>query len=122
MTPNNITKGFQSTGIYPLNTDIFSEEDYLASAVTDRPNPKGVRTQGGDKTSSSSTLVPRTLTPTNPDISTDVASNEQPSTTSVYVRPHDIIPLPVAQPRKPTRAGRRRKRSAILTETPEKDR
>lgn len=36
-TPNNIINGFKSTGIWPLNRDIFNEDDFLCSAVTDRP-------------------------------------------------------------------------------------
>lgn len=33
----NIISGFKNTGIYPLNTHIFTEDDFLPSAVTDRP-------------------------------------------------------------------------------------
>lgn len=33
----NITSGFKNTGIYPLNKNIFTEDDFLPSAVTDRP-------------------------------------------------------------------------------------
>jgi hypothetical protein len=35
-TPKNITSGFTSTGIRPFNKDIFIEEDYLLSEVTNR--------------------------------------------------------------------------------------
>ncbi|CAG9794748.1 unnamed protein product [Diatraea saccharalis] len=38
-TPRNISKSFEVTGIYPFNRDIFSEEDFLCSYVTDRPEP-----------------------------------------------------------------------------------
>ena len=38
-TPRNILAGFESTGIWPFNQDIFSAEDYLPLAVTDRPFP-----------------------------------------------------------------------------------
>ncbi|KAJ4447655.1 uncharacterized protein [Periplaneta americana] len=36
-TPNNIIKGFKSTGIMPFNDETFGEADFLCSSVTDRP-------------------------------------------------------------------------------------
>jgi len=38
LTPSNITSGFKKTGIFPFNRDAFSDEDFLGSDVTDRPN------------------------------------------------------------------------------------
>lgn len=38
-TPKNIIKSFEVTGICPFNRDIFGEEDFLCSFVTDRPAP-----------------------------------------------------------------------------------
>ena len=38
ITPRNIISGFQVTGIYPFNRDIFSESDFLPSYSTDRPD------------------------------------------------------------------------------------
>ncbi|XP_072398204.1 uncharacterized protein [Diabrotica undecimpunctata] len=38
ITPNNITAGFQVTGIYPFNRDIFSNSEFMAAYVTDRPD------------------------------------------------------------------------------------
>lgn len=39
LTPSNIMSGFRVTGIYPFNKDVFSEQDFLPSYVTDRENP-----------------------------------------------------------------------------------
>lgn len=36
-TPVNILKGFKTTGIWPFNPNIFTDADFLAESVTDRP-------------------------------------------------------------------------------------
>ena len=36
-TPFNITSGFKKTGIVPLDENIFSEDVFLPSMVTDQP-------------------------------------------------------------------------------------
>jgi hypothetical protein len=37
LTPKNIKSGFLVTEIWPFNTDVFTDEDFLPSALTDRP-------------------------------------------------------------------------------------
>ncbi|XP_065642270.1 uncharacterized protein LOC136073908 [Hydra vulgaris] len=39
VSPHNILSGFSATGIYPLNPDVFTENDYCPNYVTDRPDP-----------------------------------------------------------------------------------
>lgn len=39
MTPRNITSAFKITGIYPMNSNIFTDEDFLTNFVTDREAP-----------------------------------------------------------------------------------
>lgn len=36
-TPSNIQSGFRVSGIWPFNSNIFSEDEFLSSYVTDRP-------------------------------------------------------------------------------------
>lgn len=36
-TAANILKGFKTTGIWPFNRGIFTDADFLAASVTDRP-------------------------------------------------------------------------------------
>ena len=36
-TPTNVKSGFRCTGIWPFDKTIFTDEDYLSSQVTDRP-------------------------------------------------------------------------------------
>lgn len=35
-TPKNILSGYKKTGIWPYNRNMFTDEDYLCSSVTDR--------------------------------------------------------------------------------------
>ena len=37
MTPTNIQSGFRVSGIFPFDRDIFSDEEFMPSNVTDRP-------------------------------------------------------------------------------------
>lgn len=37
VTPRNISAGFIHTGLWPVNTEIFQDADYLPSKITDRP-------------------------------------------------------------------------------------
>ena len=66
-----IMKGFEVTGIYPFNRNIFTDVDYAPSFVTDRPNP--------------SSTVDEETTGTNP-------SNQSLNTTGA----DEIASLPVA--------------------------
>ena len=67
----NIIKGFEVTGIYPFNRNIFTAVEYAPSFVTDRPNP--------------SSTVGEETTGTNP-------SNQSSNTTGA----DEIASLPVA--------------------------
>ena len=37
MTPSNISSGFRKSGIFPFDANIFNEQDFAPSSVTDRP-------------------------------------------------------------------------------------
>ncbi|EDS28122.1 conserved hypothetical protein [Culex quinquefasciatus] len=45
MTRNNIASSFRATGIFPFDRNIFTEEDFLPSTVSDRPDPAGAETE-----------------------------------------------------------------------------
>jgi hypothetical protein len=38
-TMDKAVNGFRSTGLWPYNPDIFSENDFMAAAITDEPIP-----------------------------------------------------------------------------------
>ena len=44
-TLSNITAGFAASGIEPLNADVFHDDEFLASSVTDRPQPAAAATE-----------------------------------------------------------------------------
>lgn len=100
-TIKNILSAFKKTGIAPLNRLVFNESDFQSSYVTDRPEP--IATTMGEDPTSPSTNIPSTS-----------------KTVGVQITPESVRPYPkVQQPRKKMQ-GRKRGKSRILTETPEK--
>lgn len=110
VTPSNIIKGFKASRFVPLNENIFTENDFLPSAVTDRPMMQ--ESEVANEVSSVMENVPSTSQVLNSPIN----PVNLPST----VLPEDVRPFPKAQPRKETQKGRPKGKSRILTDTPEK--
>ena len=131
----------ESRGIHPFNPEIFSKEDFLCSAVTDRQMPVDKESLI-PSSSSSSTLetdnthenlstppttqslgvsktveVNRDVSATSPTLSTSTALGQE---VAVIVTPEMIKPYPKDAPQKTTRRGRQRGKTTILTKTPEK--
>ena len=105
-TPNNIMRGSEKTGIWPYNPDIFTKNDFLTSAVTERPAPDAL-----DPVEPGNNLAetPSTSRP------------EQSSTpVSVPVTPEQVRPYPKAKPRVLSSRGRKKGSTKILTDTPVK--
>lgn len=117
MTPSNIGSGFRKAGIFPFDENIFTDEDFLCSAVTDRPLEESLpEVETGEplpsETSQNETAV---LLPT------PSTSKDQPIETNI-VTPESFRGLPKAAARKGTsKTNRRKGRSCIATDTPVKD-
>ena len=113
-TPRNIKKGFIATGIWPLNRNMFPDEDFLCSEVTNRPleQSQELNSSIGCKNVSSKDVQ----------LSTENIETPSPPESSVsagksLVLPEEILPHPKAAPRT-GKCRSRAKKSAILTNFP----
>ncbi|KAJ8946299.1 hypothetical protein NQ314_008925 [Rhamnusium bicolor] len=91
-TPSNITKGFQVSGLYPLNSDIFGEQDFLPSNVTDRtdPNLSKASSQIKPLSSNETSVITAAVSPQTMSPSLNVSLSElenQPSSSDITVPP-----------------------------------
>ncbi|KAJ4449348.1 hypothetical protein ANN_00746 [Periplaneta americana] len=110
VTPKNIMSGFISSGIWPLNSNIFTDYEFLTSYVTDRPNPVKEPLPLVENSVASSSEISGQTTPT-----------KLPKAKEHFT-PEEIRPFPKAPPRIAQSArGRKRGSSRILTDTPEKN-
>ena len=98
-TKHNIEKRFLVTGMYPLNVNIFCEDECLSCYVTDRP-------------------YIRVIKPASVPSSSKDNNEEGTSPGFMKVSPEIIRLLPKAEPRKSE--GRKHGKSRILTDTPQK--
>lgn len=136
-TPRNIVKGFEVSGIYPYNRDIFSDEDFLCSFVTDRPNriQSSVENESGEPEVSSNAEQPfvDVTSPSRPDpiiqpVSNAKEQNENadqilprmPRTPekTTNITPESLRPFAKASARKTVQRGRKPGKTRILV--PEK--
>nr|CAI5827818.1 unnamed protein product [Callosobruchus analis] len=140
LSQDNILSGFKKAGIHPFNPDVFSDEDFLCCAVTDRDCPQRETTNneplrlesqivfGRNLDASSSQQAPENVetVPVQDDTSVlreniEGLSGESSSTSSEIVLPAMIRSYPKAPPRKMFRRGRQPGKTKILTITPEKE-
>jgi hypothetical protein len=148
VTPQNIMSGFKKPGIWPYNSEPFTDDDYLMSSVTDRPDTS--TTESSSKEPSKECSIDLPVTDANvsswPDTRTEIVetSNENlvssdvitekttdtlpsiplqlPSVKSTTpISPADIRPYPKAEKRKLSKRGRKKGRTRILTDSPEKE-
>jgi hypothetical protein len=124
-TPANTKAGLLATGVFPYNRDVFPDEEFLSSCVTDRPatatdpaesnesNAKNNHDESAEP-GPSSTNSPES----GPSKRTRVEPNPSPSTSLI---PEVVRPIPKAAGRKVSaNITRKKKTTAILTDTPVK--
>lgn len=130
----NIQKGFEISGIWPFNSNIFSDEDFLCSSVTDRylPNTDGTVLLEKDPTNQLTqsqvlSIQPEREDQNDKDDDMAVAGSSQAfnrdqiaAEVPEVVTPESVRPYPKAGPRKLTGNARKKGKTRILTDTPEK--
>lgn len=109
MTPNNITSGCRVSGIFPLNSQIFEDQEFAPAEVTDSPAPE-----------ENDECVEPIQLPQTPSVTEQANLSDEASKPTSRVTPAQILPLPKAGAR--TTSTRRKVSSTILTDTPEKNR
>ncbi|XP_030746083.1 uncharacterized protein LOC115877126 [Sitophilus oryzae] len=119
-TPYNIISSFKSTGLWPINSLAYTDDDFCASFATDRPDTSLVvqsnfnnEVQDHDVEAMARNIIE--------DIVDEATKPRIKILSMVTVKPIDVKPLPKACPRKTTRKSRVGK-SRIYTSTPEKNR
>lgn len=124
MTPVNICQAFKKCGIFPYDDEIFTELDFLPSSVTDRPpNEEPLEFQEIQDTTEIR-LSPNILETChlNNNVANIVDNGNQGSagTSKSFLSPRDFMGPLKAGPRKKT-YSRKRGKSIIATDTPEKE-
>lgn len=133
MTPENITKGFERCGIFPFNKHIFTEEDFLCNFVTDRPQENNINRDEADPDRSLSEphenneIDCHEAGPSQPQENNENNCDEAGSSIQAsdpmpkkFITPEQIKCYPKAPPRQKNANPRKRGRSMIPTDTPEK--
>jgi hypothetical protein len=114
-TMKNIIAGFAKPGIWPFSRNAFSDEDFEAASVTNRDLPLH----------ETEALPEDAIEASSNDAKVSYSNNNEPSTSSQIenfpITPEMVRPLPKAEPRSKNKVNRRRKKSRILTYTPEKE-
>ena len=138
--------GFEKTGIFPFNRDVFPEHLYAPSDTTDRPleNIPGVQQETSCLQKDSTALVEpnnftlkdnqvqpstskcqeiRLLTSTDEESqrSTSKLEEARPSTSAFVVSPKVLMPPPQEENRNNIRPNRKKGKTAILTSSPYKE-
>jgi len=110
--------GFKCSGIFPLNPDVFDDEDFSPASVTEIPNPHEPTASQAGKGSTQNEADIESLTPANSKQKAD--SSEVNAAAAVHVTIQEISPLPRAAHSSSTTQERKAETAMVLTSTPNK--
>lgn len=147
VNPQNIIHGFAKTGIWPINSNQFRDDEFLSSFVTDRaeespshsalgtsqttpasaehvcqepPGPSQVAPASAEHVSQGPP-GPSLMVPASPNNVSPGPSQMTPASPKKYVSPKDLFPFPKAGKRTEKGKTRKRGRTLVLTSTPVKE-
>jgi len=110
--------GFKCSGIFPLNPDVFDDEDFAPSSVTEIPNPhEPTASQAGQQSTQNEADI-EPLTPANSKQRTDSSGVNMPAAAHVTIE--EISPLPRAAHSSSKSRKRKAEAAMVLTSTPNK--
>ncbi|GFN81886.1 tigger transposable element-derived protein [Plakobranchus ocellatus] len=116
-TIENVQAEFRKCGIFPMNRNVFSEDAFLSSKPFDRPQLQDNEQQPGPSKVQDARIVVPTVVP---DPTPSPNATDQTLKNFGIVSPQEIRPFPSAAPRDQTTKKRASKKSAIITDTPER--
>lgn len=130
----NIQRGFEKPGIWPFNSNIFTNEDFLCSSVTDRcfpdtdnipaeqpttnPVPAEQPSIEQNQNAEVDLISPNDMVAPGP--SQPKSPIRSVAKETVAITPDSVRPYPKAGPRKLVRMNTKKGKTRILTDTPEK--
>lgn len=125
-TAQNIMSGFKKSGIQPFNRNVFTDVDFLPAFVTDRPEPEQESEIDQQLKEARRSELSDAMLTNQPSTSSSGVNRESAhleSTTpalnsSFIISPKEVLPFPKAGARKKTTKGRKKLKSAIITDTP----
>ncbi|XP_046681495.1 uncharacterized protein LOC124368264 [Homalodisca vitripennis] len=114
--------GFEKTGIFPMNKNIFTDADYLASVQESAKTCSPHTINPNEKVQAKSSSIEPTPSLGHPHelVIADPYNDLQPSTSKSSVSPYDITPVP-SKKRKASNRGRKAVGACIITGTPYKE-
>ncbi|XP_055918583.1 uncharacterized protein LOC129950684 [Eupeodes corollae] len=119
-TPKNIVSGFAKPGIYPFSRNAFTDEDFECAEVTNRKLEVAVE----PNINTEAREAPQDFDPSSANNESDVQysnKNNRDISKENVASPEIARPFPKAGPRQNTKRGRKKGKSRILTETPDKN-
>ncbi|KAF2892328.1 hypothetical protein ILUMI_13846 [Ignelater luminosus] len=109
-TPTNITKGFEKFGIFSYNSEVFQDYDFLSSYVSDRIEVPNIETDTSVQNKGTKVIF---------DI--NAPSTSKSGCSKKIVSPEVVRPHLRVSPRKISKTSKRKIKSTVLTDTPNKE-